>query len=271
MDEVAKYNVERWQALAQANAIFTRPFLALDKDSARSYLDPQKRLGDVAGKDVLCLAGGGGQQSIAFALLGANVTVVDISEAQLRRDAEAAAHYKLSLKLVQGDMRDLSRFGEDSFDMVWHPYSLNFVPDARTVFHEAARVLRVKGIYHFMCANPFFVGLGRKDWNGDGYTLRLPYVDGAEVTYEDESWIYRGGSPAKPVKECREYRHTLGTLMDGLVGQGFLILSVSEQNLGTPDAGAEPGTTEHFTSIAPPWLIFWAAHRPDILRGGSQP
>lgn len=269
MDEVAKYNMERWQALAQANAIFTRPYLALDKDSAQSYLDPQRRLGDLAGKDVLCLAAGGGQQSIAFALLGANVTVVDFSEAQIRRDAQAASHYKLSLKLVQGDMRDLSRFGEDSFDIVWHPYSLNFVPDARKVFREVARVLRVKGIYHFMCANPFFIGLGRKDWNGEGYALKLPYVDGEEITYEDESWIYRGERPDKPIKECREYRHTLSTLIKGLVEQGFLILNVSEQSLGTPNAEAEPGTSEHFTSIAPPWLIFWAAHRPDILGGGS--
>ncbi len=95
MDEVARYNVERWKALAQANAVFTRPYLDLDKDSARKYLDPQRRLGEVAGQDVLCLAAGGGQQSVAFALLGANITVVDISEAQLRRDAEAASHYNV--------------------------------------------------------------------------------------------------------------------------------------------------------------------------------
>jgi SAM-dependent methyltransferase len=174
------------------------------------------------------------------------------------------------LKLVQGDMRDLSRFGEDLFDIVWHPYSLNFVPDARIVFREIARVLRVKGIYHFMCANPFFIGLGRKDWNGHGYALKLPYVDGAEITYEDEGWIYRGESPDKSIKACREYRHTLNTLINGLVEQGFIILNVSEQNFGAPNTEAEPGTSEHFTSIAPPWLIFWAAHRPDILRDGGQ-
>ena len=40
----------------------------------------------IAGKGVLCLAGGGGQQSAAFALLGAKVTVLDFSETQLERD-----------------------------------------------------------------------------------------------------------------------------------------------------------------------------------------
>ncbi|MDQ3665921.1 MAG: class I SAM-dependent methyltransferase [Acidobacteriota bacterium] len=221
MDEVAKYNVERWQALAQADAVFTRPRLDLDEDSARKYLDPQRRLGDVAGKNVLCLAAGGGQQSVAFALLGANVTVVDISEAQLRRDAEAASHYNLNLNLLQGDMRDLSHFSERSFDIVWHPYSLNLVPDARLVFREVARALRAGGIYHFMCANPFFIGLGGKDWNGDGYTLRLPYVDGAEITYQDESWIFRGENHNEPIRKCKEYRHTLSTLVNGLIEQAF--------------------------------------------------
>ena len=266
MDDVAKYNIERWQMLAQANAIFTRPYLDLDKDSALNYLDPERRLGDVAGKDVLCLAAGGGQQSVAFALLDANVTVVDISEAQLQRDAEAAAHYKLKLNLFQGDMRDLSRFGDDMFDIVWQPYSLNFVPDTRVVFREVAHVLRVGGIYHFNCANPFFIGLGQKDWNGAGYALKLPYLDGVEIIYQDESWIYRGENPAEPTIACKEYRHTLSTLVNGLVEQGYLVLNLSEQNLGPPNIKAEPGTSEHFTSIAPPWLIFWATYRPDILR-----
>lgn len=266
MDDVTKYNVERWQALAAANAIFTRPRLDLDEDSARNYLDPQGMLGDVAGKDVLCLAGGGGQQSAAFALLGANVTVIDISEAQLQRDAEAATHFNLKIERFQGDMRDLSRFDENSFDIVYHPYSLNFVPDAHAVFREVARVSRSEGIYHFMCANPFFIGLGGKDWNGDGYALKLPYVNGAEVTYKDESWVYGGENPDKPIRECKEYRHTLGTLVNGLIEQGFLILNVSEQNLGSPDIEAEPGTSDHFTSVAPPWLLFWAAYRPDVLK-----
>ncbi|HEV2708145.1 MAG TPA: class I SAM-dependent methyltransferase [Pyrinomonadaceae bacterium] len=265
MDEVAKYNVGRWQALARANVVFTQPRLDLDEESAREYLDPEGRLGDVAGRDVLCLASGGGQQSVAFALLGANVTVVDISAAQLQTDAEAAAHYQLKLNLLEGDMRDLSRLSEQSFDIVWHPYSLNFVPDARAVFREVARVLRVGGLYHFMCANPFFLGLGGKDWNGEGYTLRLPYVDGAEITCQDESWIYREANRSEPISASREYRHTLGTLVDGLVAEGFLVLSLSEQHYGAPDFAAEPGTPVHLSSIAPPWLNVRAAYRPHLL------
>jgi 2-polyprenyl-3-methyl-5-hydroxy-6-metoxy-1,4-benzoquinol methylase len=65
-------------------------------------------------KDVLCLACGGGQQSIAFALLEANVTVFDLSEAQLNRDREAA-HFGVDIKILQGDIRDLSHLNEAAY------------------------------------------------------------------------------------------------------------------------------------------------------------
>src|SRR5690606_23960346 len=137
--------------------------------------------GDVTGKAVLLLASGGGQQSVAFALLGADVTVFDIAEGQLERDQQAAAHYGLTITTQQGDMRDLAAFAADSFDLVYHPYSLNFVPDARVVFGQVARVLRPGGMYYVMCANPFAAGLTEHTWNGDGYTLKEPYVQGAKL------------------------------------------------------------------------------------------
>ena len=120
MDELAKFNKERWEDLAQSGISFSRPFLNLNKQSAREVIDPQNVLGDVNGKDVLCLAASGGQQSVAFAMLGANVTVIDISETQISRDREAAEHYGFSIETHQGDMRDLSRFANDAFDIVWH-------------------------------------------------------------------------------------------------------------------------------------------------------
>ena len=265
MDEIAKYNIERWRALVEADALFTRPALNLDGVSARERVDAESRLGNIEGRDVLCLAGGGGQQSAAFALLGANVTVFDLSEAQLQRDAEAATHYGIDIKIVQGDMRDLSCFERDAFDIVYHAYSLGFVPDPRVVFRQVARVMRPGGIYYFNCANPFFLGLSERDWNGEGYTLRQPYIGGAEVSCEDQEWVYDRSRPKASLQFSREYRHTLSTLLGGLIEQGFIILHVSDYSDFDPDPKAEPGTWDHFISVAPPWLSFWASYRPDVL------
>jgi SAM-dependent methyltransferase len=265
MDEIARYNIERWKALVDADAVYTRPALNLDPDSARERVDPEGRLGSVAGRDVLCLAGGGGQQSAAFAILGARVTVFDLSEDQLRRDREAAAHYGVDVRTLRGDIRDLSRFEESAFDIVDHAYSLSFVPDARAVFRQVARVMRGGGVYHFNCANPFFSGLSERDWNGEGYTIKNPYADGAEVTYEDQDWVYDRGKSDAPIPSPREYRHALSTLVGGLAEQGFVLFHVSDFSGFDPDPQAEPGTWDHFVSIAPPWLSFWAAYRPDIF------
>jgi SAM-dependent methyltransferase len=266
VDEVARYNIARWQALADADALFTRPALGLDAAAARAQIDPEGLLGEIAGQDILCLAGGGGQQGIACALLGARVTVADLSEAQLARDREAAAHYGLAIETVQADMRDLAQLDTGAFDLVHQPYSLNFVPDARAVFREVARLLRPGGRYYLHCANPFASGLGTRDWNGEGYTLRHPYLAGAETTYADESWVYdREKRAGTPIPGPREYRHTLSDLLNGLIEHGFVLLHVSDTKDLSPDPAAEPGTWSHLTTIVPPWLAFWSIYRPDIL------
>ena len=259
MDDIAAYNTARWRALAAANALFTRPHLDLDARTARAKLDPQGRLGDVAGKRVLCLAGGGGQQSAAFALLGARVTVADLSVEQLARDCQAAAHYHLNIETVQADMRDLSSLAAGSFDIVWQPYSLNFVPDARVVFRQVARVLRPGGLYYFHCANPFVSGIGERDWNGDGYVLKQRYLDGAALTYPDQPWV--AGS-ASPVPAPREYRHALSTLLNSLIQLGFVLRHVSDFADFQHDPQAVPGTWAHLVSFVPPWLAFWTAYDP---------
>jgi SAM-dependent methyltransferase len=262
-DDIARYNKERWEALAQAHVPFSRPALDLDADSAREMVDPRGFIGEFEDRDVLCLAGGGGQQSAAFGLLGARVTVLDLSETQLQRDLETAAHYGLAIRTEQGDMRDLSRFRAKSFDVVWHAHSITFVPDVHTVFDQVARVIRPGGLYHMSCNNPFFADLDERDWNGEGYLLKGRYVDG-EIEIADPYWDigYDDGASTR-VKGPREFRHTLSTLVNGLAQRGFVILGLWEE-LGS-DPNAEPGTWEHMKSIAPPFLTFWAAYRPDVF------
>ena len=266
MDSVAQYNSERWQALAEADALFTRPALNLTVESARERVDPEGLFGEVTGQEVLCLAGGGGQQSAAFALLGANVTVFDIAEAQLERDRQVAEHYQRTIKTLQGDMRDLSQLSSASFDLVFQPYSLGFVPDARVVFAQVARVLRPGGIYYFANSNPFYTGMKESDWNGEGYLLRLPYMDGAEIVTPDPDWVYSQSDKALPalaVRAAREYRQTFSKLLNSLAGLGFHLFHVSDNKDMYPNADAEPGSWDHFNAFAPTWLAYWLRYQPE--------
>jgi 2-polyprenyl-3-methyl-5-hydroxy-6-metoxy-1,4-benzoquinol methylase/uncharacterized damage-inducible protein DinB len=265
MDEIVEYNKERWEELAAANVEFSRPWLDLDMGSARAKVDPENVLKgmEIAGKDVLCLAGGGGQQSSAFAMLGAHVTVFDLSEVQLQRDRDTAEHYGLQVNTIQGDMRDLSMFADASFDIVWHAHSINFVPDAQTVFHEVARVLREGGFYRLSFHNPYIHGVCEQNWNGEGYLLQLPYVEG-EVRYATPEWdIYDEKGARKQVKGPKEFRHTLSTSVNGLTATGFVILRVSEDT--QQDLDAEPGSWAHFLTVTAPYIAFWLSYQPQIF------
>ena len=101
---------------------------------------------DLRGVAVLCLASGGGQQGPVLAAVGADVTVFDNSPAQLARDEEVAAREGLTLRTVLGDMRDLSAFADNTFDVVFNPVSNLFSPTLEPVWRESYRVLRPGGI-----------------------------------------------------------------------------------------------------------------------------
>ena len=209
-----------------------------------------------------------GEQAVLFTgdvFLGAQVTVLGLSETQLDRDRQAAAHYGHRVTTVAGDMRDLTCFEESAFDVVYHPYPINFVPDTGPVFDGVARVLREDGLYHLGCHNPFSHGIGEDLRDGEGYLLSQPYVDGAEVKYADPHWeVSDGDDQVRRVLRPREFRHTLSPLLSGLFRRGFVLLSLCEEPSGDP--GAAPGTWGHFVSVSPPYLALWTVLRPSAHR-----
>jgi ubiquinone/menaquinone biosynthesis C-methylase UbiE len=144
MDDIARINRERWNALARANVEYSRPFLDFTPEQAAQYVYRHGVIKDVTGKRVLCLASGGGQDSAAFGLLGADVTVFDLSDVQLERDRQAADHHGYPIVTLQGDMRDLSVFPSQTFDIVWQVYSINFIPTVQDLFTGVRRVSKAR-------------------------------------------------------------------------------------------------------------------------------
>ena len=163
MDDLSRINRERWNGLVRAGILYSRAKLELDEISAREMVDEAGLLSDVRGQRVLLLAGGGGQQSAALGLLGAQITVLDLSDEQLAQDRRVAEHYGLKPDLLQGDMRGsvpirggCIRYGVPAI------FAINFVPDVHPVFAGVARVLKAGGLdeeeerrYHVQWHNPY--------------------------------------------------------------------------------------------------------------------
>lgn len=152
--DIVAYNRAAWDSQVRKKNRWTIPVSSAEIERARNddwqiVLTPEKPVPrewfpDFHANpiDVLCLAGSGGQQAPILAAAGANVTVLDNSSAQLAQDQLVADREGLALRLVQGDMADLSVFENDSFDLIVHPCSNCFVPNVLPVWREAARVMR---------------------------------------------------------------------------------------------------------------------------------
>lgn len=236
--------------MVQQGCPFTQPWLNLNRSLTRRYgqgeltsapkplteMYPASVLTDVAGKDVLCLASGGGQQSAVFALLGARVTVADLTEGQLAGDRQAAAHYGYQVTTVRADMRDLSGIADESFDLVYQAPSMAYVPDVRQVYGEVARLLRPGGIYRVEFTNPAVEFVDYDDWDGKGYPITRRYAD--RVRHRADGVI--------------EFRHFMNDIFNGLIEVGMGIRQVEEApHYRQQPADIQPGSWEH-------WLTYVA-------------
>ncbi|HIS27557.1 MAG TPA: class I SAM-dependent methyltransferase, partial [Candidatus Pullilachnospira intestinigallinarum] len=97
---------------------------------------PHEWFGSLAGKKVLGLASGGGQQIPIFAALGAECTVLDYSEKQLESERMVAEREGYPVNLVRADMTKPLPFADESFDLIFHPVSNCYVEEVRPIFRE---------------------------------------------------------------------------------------------------------------------------------------
>lgn len=185
---------------------------------------PQEWLPDLHGLDVLCLAGGGGQQGPLLAAAGGNVTVLDLSPNQLAQDRFVAQRDGLAIRTVEGDMTDLSMFPDGSFDLVVHPISNLFVQDVRPVWREALRVLRSHGVLIAAFMNPmqYVFDLHRLDEEGV-LEVKHPLPFSSVTSLNDtERERYFGEDGAL------EFSHTLADQISGQLEAGFIMTGFFE-------------------------------------------
>jgi len=246
MTNYSATNKEWWEKMVRDECGFTKPWLNIDTEALNKYLDghlqnppepinkvfPKSIFRNVKGKDVLCLASGGGQQSAVFAQLGANVTVNDIADGQLEGDKQAAKYYGYDVITIQGDMSNLSSLDDNSFDIVYQPPSMGYIPDVRKVYAEVSRLIRSGGLYSADAQNPLTQFVDESTWDGKGYRIDVPYAIKEKQRSENANVI--------------EYRHTLEDTFNGLIENDFVIKKVEEMHQGIYGSGeSEPGSWLH--------------------------
>jgi SAM-dependent methyltransferase len=192
---------------------------------------PREWLGDINGRDVLCLASGGGQQAPILAAAGARVTCLDNSGRQLDGDRLVAEREGLAIQLEQGDAADLSRFADASFDLVFHPCSNCFIPRLQPVWDECFRVLRPGGtLLVGFCKPEVFIFDRFEEEENHRLVPRhsLPYSDQADLEPHELQVMLDDAEPL-------EFSHTLEEQLGGQTDAGFHIVGLYEDRWGDPE------------------------------------
>jgi SAM-dependent methyltransferase len=192
---------------------------------------PREWFGELRGRRLLGLASGGGQQIPLFTAAGARCTVLDFSERQLESERMVAAREGYTAEIIRADMTKPLPFADESFDLIFHPVSNNYVEQVRPIFRECFRVLKPGGV--------LLAGLD----------------NGVNFLFDDDERYLLNDFPFNPLKnpeqrrqleqsDCgMQFSHTLGEQLGGQLEAGFVLTHLYEDVNGEGNLSAH-----HFPS-----------------------
>lgn len=231
----AKINQQGWDRRVEAADIWTRPVSTEEIRRARDgdwsvILTPNKPVprewfSEIEGRDILCLAFGGGQQGPILSAGGGRVVVFDASSRQLAQDQAVALREGLSLVTQQGFMHDLSAFADEAFDIIFHPVSNCYAADIEPVWRECFRVLRRGGALLAGFMNPMVYIFDAEAHDRGEFVVRfaLPYSDVADLPPDELQEVIARDHTV-------EFSHSLEAQIGGQLRSGFALTHLFEDS-----------------------------------------
>lgn len=116
--------------------------------------DKLRLIGPIAGKKAIDLGCGGGQNAIALAKSGADVTAIDFSTNQLAEAERLAISSKVNVQFLRRDITDLTGLPDNSFDLALSACAMAFVKDLGGAIAEVARILKDDGKFILSVMHP---------------------------------------------------------------------------------------------------------------------
>jgi ubiquinone/menaquinone biosynthesis C-methylase UbiE len=226
--DIVEHNKSAWDSYVDKKDRWTIPATDRELEDARKgnwgiVLTPNKKVPKnwfppLKGLKTLGLASGGGQQGPILATLGADVTIFDNSDKQLEQDSVLSDKFSLNIKTVQGDMRDLSVFEDNSFDLIFNPCSIVFVDNVLPVWKECYRVLKPGGVLMTGLINPIIFQLDDENLK---LVYKQPFSDVHSLPKEDLEKL-------KEENEPFVFGHSLSDQIGGQLDAGFTLTAMFE-------------------------------------------
>ncbi|AIQ47501.1 SAM-dependent methyltransferase [Paenibacillus sp. FSL R7-0273] len=247
-------------------AAWTSRFGTPAEAAAKLKKDPQGRLfplnnylGEIEGRKIMNLMGSNGMKGVALALLGAEVSVADFSEANARYAAELAEAAGVELNYLVSDVLKLPEEVLDgSYDIVFAEMGIvHYFTELAPFMDTVCRLLTSGGRFVLRDFHPVTTKLISS--KGSTAKVRKHKVDGDyfDTTLEEKKVSYSkylpsaGQVPGSEVKQSVVYwrRWTLGELVTAAARSGLIISELAEEPNLSSDV-YDKGIPKTFTLVA---------------------
>lgn len=190
----------------------------------------QKYFNNINGTQIANICGSSGRRAVSLALLGADVTVFDISEENKRYAMELADFANVSIKYEIGDFceTDINIF-KDSFDMAYAEGGiLHYFSDLNIFLDTIHKLLKPNGQLILSDFHPF-----RKINSNGSFMFSVPQTEGDYFN----SKIFNGNVAYKgffneeeqsSFPDCSLRFYTLSEIINATIKSGFTIKEFNE-------------------------------------------
>jgi 2-polyprenyl-3-methyl-5-hydroxy-6-metoxy-1,4-benzoquinol methylase len=238
MNEQSQTNKEAWSYRAYE---FWKKNLGLPGDVAKDMIkQPQKYLrrhleflGDIKGKKIANLLGSCGKKAIPLAILGASVTIVDISQQNRKYAMEVAQEAEVEINYIVSDFQELDITDYiGSFDIVYLEGGiLHYFSDLNMFSSKIYEMLKIGGRLVLNDFHPIRKILKKRDifdTSEDRLELEGDYFESelrpGDVAYKKFFSDYE----KKEFPDCLLRYWTMGEIITAFASAGFIIEKLVE-------------------------------------------
>ena len=187
----------------------------------------RSEVGDVTGKSLAHLLCHIGTDTLSWALLGAQVTGIDISPESLGYARLLANKMDIPAQFIEADIMDVIDVVEQKFDIVYSSTGvLCWLPDIRRYAQTVRHLLKEDGFFYLFDGHPFRAVLYDQEGNTSPDTIQGDYFRKEAFQYE-EMGDYTDPELLVPVKSY-EWHWTMGDIITALCEAGLRIVFLHE-------------------------------------------
>lgn len=202
-------------------------------------------LGDIAGKKVIELGSGAGQNSIYLAKKGAACTAVDISDRQLEHGRAMAEEEGVSVEFVRRDFSSLGDYFEDSsFDLALSVYALQYCYDLdelSEVSRSVTEILKPRANFVFSVDHPI---RAHGQWNSNDQFQIDEYFDRSIKT-----WSYKFPETGVTPELSCNYK-TISDYIGAVICAGLKIEAILEPEPVFVDENTRFGVASQYGTLS---------------------